>query len=265
MFCPNCGTNIDDRSSTCPKCGTQVKASQPVQGYGAIPAEVPTDGKATTSMVLGILSLACFGILAGIPAIIFGHKARTNIRNSMGRLKGDGMALAGIIMGYISVAYTCFMLIIIAAIAIPNLLRARISANESSAASAVRTVVTAEIQYQATYPKVGYAPDLASMGGTSCNQPTQEHACLLAGPFAEQSCTGMHWCEKSGYRFLLQADDRQPHGSFVITAVPAEVNRSGTKNFCATSDGVIRYETAALARQTPYTVEECSALTPVEQ
>jgi hypothetical protein len=232
-------------------------------GYGPIPGEIPTDGKATASMVLGILSVVCVGIIAGIPAIILGHMARKNIRSSMGRLKGDGMALAGITMGYISVAFSCVMLIIIAAITIPNLLRARISANESSAASAVRTIVTAEIQYQATYPKVGYAPDLASMGGTSCNEPTQDHACLLAGPFAEQSCTGMHWCAKSGYRFLLQADDRQPHESFVITAVPTEVNRSGSKNFCATSDGVIRHERAASERQTPYTTEECSALRPV--
>ena len=264
MFCPNCGTTIADNSTSCPKCGTHIDRSQPVQGYGPIPSEARTDGKATASLILGILSLVCVGFIAGIPAIILGHMSRSNIRNSMGRLKGDGMALAGLVMGYISVAFIPFVLII-AAIAIPNLLRARISANESSAASMVRTAVTAEIQYQATYPKVGYAPDLASMGGTSCNEPTQEHACLIAGPLAEQSCTGMHWCDRTGYRFLLQADDRQPHESFVITAVPIELNRSGNKNFCATTDGVIRYETAPFARQTPYTPEECSALRPIGQ
>jgi len=152
--------------------------------------------------------------------------------------------------------------LIIAAIAIPNLIRARISANDSSAASAVRTIATSEIQYQTTYPRVGYAPDLASLGGASCNEPTQEHACLIAEPLGNQSCTGMNWCTKSGYRFLLQADDRQPHESFVITAIPTEVHRTGSKNFCATSDGVIRYETAG-SLQTPYTAEECSALRPV--
>ena len=262
MFCPNCGATVADNTTSCPKCGTQITRPQPVQGYGPIPGEIPTEGKATASMVLGILSVVCIGIFAGIPAIILGHMARKNIRSSLGRLKGDGMALAGIIMGYVSVAYTCVMLIIIAAIAIPNFFRARISANESGAASAVRTIATAEIQYQTTYPKVGYAPDLASMGGTNCNEPSQEHACLIAEPLGNQSCTGVHWCTKNGYRFLLQADDRQPHDSFVITAIPTEVNRSGSKNFCATSDGVIRYETAGSLKK-PYTAEECSALRPV--
>lgn len=265
MFCPNCGATVDDRSTSCPKCGTRVNPSQTVQGYAPTPSEVATDGKATTSMVLGILSLVCFGILAGIPAIILGHMSRKNIRNSMGRLKGDGMALAGIIMGYISVAYTCVMLIIIMAIAIPNLLRARISANESSAASTTRTILTAEIQYQSTYPKVGYAPDLATLGGDPSNAPTAEHACLIAGPIADQSCTAGHWCAKSGYGFMVQADEKHPHESFVITAVPVEPNRSGARNFCATDDGVIRSERASTRRASPYTAEECSALNPVEQ
>ncbi len=57
---------------------------------------------AVLSMVFGILSLAGFGILAGIPAIILGTTARKNIRGSGGRLSGEGMATAGIVLGWIS-------------------------------------------------------------------------------------------------------------------------------------------------------------------
>ena len=56
------------------------------------------------------------------------------------------------------------IILIIAAIAIPNLLRARIAANESSAVSSVRTINTAEISYQSTYPTAGYASTMASWG-----------------------------------------------------------------------------------------------------
>ncbi len=262
MFCPKCGANVADNATRCPQCGTQMTPQSP-QSYGQPLPQTEKESKATASMIFGILSLVCFGILAGIPAIILGHISRSNIRKSMGRLSGDGMALAGLVMGYISVAYTVVVFFIIAAIAIPNLIRARISANESSAAAAVRTVATAEIQYQTSYSNVGYAPDLATLGGDPCNAATAEHACLIAGPIADQSCTANHWCAKSGYRFMVQADDKQPHESFAVTAVPVEPDRTGAKNFCAGTDGVVRYERASSGRMTPYTAEECAALTPI--
>ena len=53
------------------------------------------------------------------------------------------------------------IILIIAAIAIPNLLRARIAANESSAAAAIRTISTAQLTYQTSYPSVGYATSMA--------------------------------------------------------------------------------------------------------
>ncbi len=56
------------------------------------------------------------------------------------------------------------IILIIAAIAIPNLLRARIAANESSAVSAIRTINTAEVSYQSAFPTVGYSTNLGSLG-----------------------------------------------------------------------------------------------------
>ena len=72
---------------------------------------------AVVSMVLGILSMVAFSVLAGIPAIIIGKQSRENIRASNGTLSGEGMAQAGIIMGWVSVA-----LVIVGAIVVIALL-----------------------------------------------------------------------------------------------------------------------------------------------
>lgn len=71
------------------------------------------------------------------------------------------------------------IILIIAAIAIPNLLRARIAANESSAVASVRTLNTAQISYNSAYPTVGFASSLANLGGTSCGPPSSTGACLI--------------------------------------------------------------------------------------
>ena len=77
-----------------------------------------TSALAVWSLILGILSLLCFGFFAGIPAIICGHMGRSKIKQSQGTLVGGGMALAGLIMGYIGAVFVTIG--ILAAIAIPN-------------------------------------------------------------------------------------------------------------------------------------------------
>src|ERR1035441_3173265 len=67
------------------------------------------------------------------------------------------------------------IILIIAAIAIPNLLRARMAANESSAVASIRTITTGEVTYQTAYPTVGYAPALTNLGGAlgaACTAPS---------------------------------------------------------------------------------------------
>jgi len=74
------------------------------------------------------------------------------------------------------------IILIIAAIAIPNLLRARIAANESSAVSSIRTMNTAQITYMSTYPTVGYAATIPALGpaaSTGCTTPTSTNSCLV--------------------------------------------------------------------------------------
>jgi type II secretory pathway pseudopilin PulG len=224
-----------------------------------------TDGKATASLVLGILSILCFGLLTGLPAIILGHISRGNIEQSRGRLTGAGMALAGLILGYVSIVST---ILIIAAIAIPNLLRARISANESAAASTVRTINTSQVSYSTSYPEQGYARDLATLGpgpGGSCSgEGTAEHACLLDNILAGSQCTAGQWCSKGGYKYSVSAvcDSARLCSNYVVTATPMIFGSTGRKSFCATSDAVVRFRYRE-SRSTPLTADECAEWPPI--
>src|SRR5438093_5997457 len=87
------------------------------------------------------------------------------------------------------------IILIIAAIAIPNLLRARMSANESAAVQATRTITTAQIQYQATYPTIGYGATLTALGGAQPCAPSSATACIID----DQLTTG----SKQGYIFSV--------------------------------------------------------------
>lgn len=219
-----------------------------------------TDGKAVASLILGIMSVAMFlSFITGIPAVILGHLSRKSIRESMGRLKGDGMALAGLIMGYISIA-AIPMILIIAAIAIPNLLRAKMSANTSAAASVVRTVNTSQVTYSSTYPAKGYARDLATLGPDSssqCSTPSETHACLIDGVLANANI-------KNGFRFSMNAvcGSDGVCTDYVLLATPVNAS-TGTQNFCSTADAVVRSNRQVPLASPPSTVEECQAWLPL--
>jgi hypothetical protein len=75
------------------------------------PAE--TNGAAIASLVLGILAVTSAGPLAGVPAVICGHIALNQIRNSRRPQSGEGMAIAGLVMGYISIALTVILLVLV--------------------------------------------------------------------------------------------------------------------------------------------------------
>jgi hypothetical protein len=155
--------------------------------------------------------------------------------------------------------------LIVGAIAIPNLLRSRTAANEASAVGSVRSVNTAEVTYAATYPERGFATDLAKFGtgpGGS-NAPTAEHAALLDESLAGAGCAGEAWCTKSGYRFRVKAICMQHQClDYVVVATPVDTN-TGTRSFCATSSGVIRYKSGA-PLGAPVSVAECKTWSPLK-
>lgn len=90
----------------------------PSQGEIAM-QEKRTVGQATASLVLGILSLVMFGILTAIPAVICGHIAKSKIKKDPENLAGDGVALAGLITGYLGIVPGLMVIPILAAVAIP--------------------------------------------------------------------------------------------------------------------------------------------------
>jgi Na+-driven multidrug efflux pump len=73
------------------------------------PAESKASGLSIASLICGIASVVCFGILAGIPAIVTGHLAMGKVKR--GEAGGRGLALAGLIMGYISIALTILFIL----------------------------------------------------------------------------------------------------------------------------------------------------------
>jgi hypothetical protein len=146
--------------------------------------------------------------------------------------------------------------LVVAAIAIPNLLRSRIAADEASAVGSVRTINTAQITYAVTYPTKGFAKNLSVVGpdprGVSFSSP--EHAAMVDAILA---CPGEGWCTKSGYRFGLVASlcKTGPCKEYAVTATPVSTG-TGTRNFCSTSDGIIRYKMGA-PLSTPLSTTEC--------
>lgn len=140
------------------------------------------------------------------------------------------------------------IILIIAAIAIPNLLRSRIAANESSAVGSLRTIVTAQVTYSTTYPTTGFAATLAAL------QPPAGGG-VPSSAAADLIDTNLGSGVKSGYGFQSTgATDAcsAPDAAFTVTAAgginvtfqifgcPVSQNRTGIRNFCTDESGVIR-------------------------
>jgi type IV pilus assembly protein PilA len=162
-------------------------------------------------------------------------------------------------------AYDLGAVLVVAAIAIPNLLRSRIAANEATAVSSVRTVNTAQVTYEAVYPRRGYAPDLATLG-IDPHGPvagSEEHAGLISETLAKESCTAGAWCTKSGYRFTVRSICKQHLcEEYVVAATPVDSN-TGTRNFCSTSDAIVRYKPGS-PLASPLSVAECKVWSPLQ-
>ncbi|HTZ98695.1 MAG TPA: DUF4190 domain-containing protein [Candidatus Aquilonibacter sp.] len=273
MLCPRCGESNAIGTKFCVRCGSPVPAEAPPAGASpqppaaagsvlglsqprvlqplpppppAIPAE--NSGKAIASLICGFFTWL---FPAAVAAIILGHVSLSEINRSAGRLKGRGIAIAGLVLGYAGLFFIPFILII-AAIAIPNLLRARMAANEASAVGSLRTIDTAAITYSATYGN-GFPPSLESIDGSTGGGPTCDHAQLIGSTLASG--------RRDGYEFAYlptgtQAlgKDAQARGctvpgssSFEAHADPIARNSSGQRSFYTDQTGVIRFETAAPA------------------
>jgi type IV pilus assembly protein PilA len=131
------------------------------------------------------------------------------------------------------------IILVIAAVAIPNLLRARMAANESSAAASIRSITSAETAYFTAFPSIGFAVQIQDLGRTAPCTPTPIHACLLDDNLAN-AVPGS--AGHSGYVFLATGitSGAAINSDFVAAGVPIVASSTGTRDFCANSDAVIR-------------------------
>ena len=130
------------------------------------------------------------------------------------------------------------IILIIAAIAIPNLIKSKMAANESSAVGSLRTITTANIAYSTACPTVGFAAALADLQtGTGCTAASNEIDNTLS--------TG----KKSGYSFVYTGVAGPPSTQFSVTADP-QTTSSGSRHFFVDESGVIRFNPTAAAGNT---------------
>lgn len=126
------------------------------------------------------------------------------------------------------------IILIIAAIAIPNLMRAKLAANEGTAVSSLRSIGTAEIAYNATY-NIGYAP-LAQLGGPGAGCVASSTTACLLDPVITSGT-------KNGYTI-----DAKPgsagNSTFVSSATPVLVGVTGQRTFCSDQEGPIHFDPA---------------------
>jgi type II secretory pathway pseudopilin PulG len=233
-FCTACGNSITAEDKFCRVCGRPVSANVAESTSGtpvvAAAGSAETSGKAITSLVCGLLF---FVPLAFIGAIVFGHLGLSEIRKSAGRLKGEGMAIAGLVLGYLWIVGLPLILII-AAIAIPNLLRARMAANESSAIASIRTINAAEVRYAQAHSNAGFTCSLSDLAGDQ----------LISSDLAGGS--------KHGYAFELSDCSPGAEGTgnvkYRVVAYPVTVNTTGVRAFCSDESAVIRVDSGGSAR-----------------
>lgn len=133
------------------------------------------------------------------------------------------------------------IILIIAAIAIPNLLRSRIAANEASAVGSMRTINTAEVTYASTYPDQGFATSLGVLGGSGTSASSS--AALLLDSVLGCGTS----CPKSGYTFSVSTSGSAPVPVYTANAAPITVDQTGKRYFFTDASGVIRANATAAA------------------
>ena len=151
------------------------------------------------------------------------------------------------------------IILIIAAIAIPNLLRSRIAADEASAVGSLRTLNTAEITYNTTYPNIGFACSMSALGPPSSGSASSSAAGLIDANLAG----GV----KSGYSFVLPiAGSCAPANGVTTTydvgARPVSPGVTGSRYFCTDVSGVIQFNAASTGAFTDSS-GVCSTGTPL--
>jgi type IV pilus assembly protein PilA len=136
------------------------------------------------------------------------------------------------------------IILIIAAIAIPNLLRSRMAANEASAVGSIRTMNTAAISFSSTYGD-GFPPDITSIGTTGAAAVGCKNAQLIDSVLTAGTKSGYTFQVLPGTVAVTTTPANCTTGfsdGYGVIATPVTVGTTGQRSFCSDASGVIRYD-----------------------
>ena len=180
FVCPHCGGQVqavqspEDQVIACPHCAQQMTipraeaapstAAMPLASAPPVPpGPAVSNGLATASLVLGVLSFLCFGPFCSIPAIITGHMGLSKSRRLPGAA-GKGMAIAGLVVGYVSLVAFLVSVALLLAIMLPSLERAREAARRASCQNNLKEMGLVFKMYANEDPEQFY-PELSPEAG----------------------------------------------------------------------------------------------------
>jgi hypothetical protein len=228
---------------------------------GPVPPRVHR-GYAVASLILGILSLPTVGLLlvGAMTSVILGVVALVKASRQPDEYGGKGLAITGIVLSGVSILVMPVMIGIVAAIAIPSFLRARVSANEAAAISDVRDVVIAEAAYQKL--NGGYFDRLECLVAPDRCVPGHQGPSVVEGRLLSTKA-------EKGYRRSFhpgpRAEPAPPHASptslmaFAYVATPAAPGKTGVRTFCGDASGRICYATGAVLPEDGICPADCKS------
>jgi len=208
-----------------------------------VPAARPRRGLAIASLVLGLLSLPTLGLLfvGAMASVALGVAALVKARREPAEYGGSGMAVAGVLLAVASILVTP-VVGIVAAIAIPSLLRARVTANETAAIADVRTFLAAEQAYRSRNGGAFDTPECLA-APAACLGGSAGPALLPAGFVATGTHKGYHRVFYPGSPPAALEPGMSPSSlaSFAYLAMPAVPAKTGVRSFCGDATGRVCY------------------------
>ena len=227
--CTNCQGNLADFVPVCPYCGVSQPLPQAATAQAEWGAPPQTSNKAVASLICGVI--LCF-VPSSIAAVILGHLALADIKRSAGRMAGQGMAVAGLVMGYIGILFTAIFAVAIL-LTMRNTLRHDVPGNEAAAIQTMKTYDQALKAYAVKCPRQGYPTSLVRLGPGSgdCSRANLvEMRLAMARP------------AKLGYVFSYNPgiEGKDHVTAFALVASPVQPGLTGTRYFYLDDSGVIR-------------------------